>query len=101
MILVKETVVTVGSEGQLELPEEIRTVLALDLPGTELVMALREDGVVELRRKEEAVPEDGWFWSEEWQRKEREADEDISAGRVTTVEDGDALIAHLKRATEG
>jgi len=98
---VKETVITVGTEGRLEFPDEIRTHLALDLPGTELVMALREDGVIELRRKDRGPADQEWFWSEEWQRKEQEADEDIAAGRVTTVEDGDALIAHLKRATEG
>ena len=27
-------------------------------------------------------PEDAWFWTPEWQKKEREADEDIKNGRV-------------------
>jgi hypothetical protein len=27
-------------------------------------------------------PEQAWFWTEEWQRKEREADEDIASGRT-------------------
>ena len=27
--------------------------------------------------------EDGWFWSEEWQKGEREVNEDIKAGRVS------------------
>lgn len=28
-------------------------------------------------------PEQAWFWTHEWQTKEREADEDLAAGRVT------------------
>ncbi|MBA3622505.1 MAG: hypothetical protein H0W51_09355 [Euzebyales bacterium] len=32
-----------------------------------------------------AVPADQtWFWTQRWQRMEREADADIAAGRVTT-----------------
>lgn len=27
-------------------------------------------------------PDQAWFWTPEWQAKEREADEDIKAGRV-------------------
>lgn len=29
----------------------------------------------------EIDPDQAWFWTDEWQQKEREADEDIAAGR--------------------
>ena len=36
-----------------------------------------------------------WFWSERWQRMEREGDEDIAAGRLATYEDIEQLLAGL------
>jgi hypothetical protein len=42
------------------------------------------------------VPEDqAWFWTEEWQAMEREADEDVKAGRYKRFESVDELIADL------
>jgi hypothetical protein len=38
-----------------------------------------------------------WFWSERWQRLEREADDDIAAGRITTFEDVESFLADLDR----
>ncbi len=39
-------------------------------------------------------PEQAWFWTREWQEKEREADDDLAAGRVTRYEnDGEFLAA--------
>ncbi len=36
-----------------------------------------------------------WFWSEEWQDKEKEADEDIKAGRVYRAKDTNDLFSRL------
>lgn len=41
-------------------------------------------------------PEQAWFWTREWQEKEREADEDLAAGRGTTYENDDDLIGALE-----
>lgn len=41
-------------------------------------------------------PEQAWFWTREWQAKEREADEDIASGRGTTYESDDALLGALE-----
>lgn len=38
-----------------------------------------------------------WFWSLEWQKAERESDEDIAAGRVARADSVEELIASLKR----
>jgi hypothetical protein len=40
--------------------------------------------------------EQAWFWTREWQAKEREADEDLADGRVTTFESADELLGALE-----
>ena len=43
------------------------------------------------------IPKDQlWFWTPEWQRKEREADEDIAQGRVKESASIDELLKDLK-----
>ncbi|HVX34204.1 MAG TPA: hypothetical protein VHA80_13795 [Solirubrobacterales bacterium] len=41
-------------------------------------------------------PEQAWFWTREWQAKEREADEDLAAGRATTFESDDEFLEGLE-----
>jgi hypothetical protein len=45
-------------------------------------------------------PEQAWFWTREWQQREREADEDLSAGRVTRYESDEQLLAALDERTK-
>jgi hypothetical protein len=45
-------------------------------------------------------PEQAWFWTREWQAKEREADDDLKAGRVTRYENDDAFLAALDERTK-
>jgi hypothetical protein len=42
-------------------------------------------------------PDQAWFWTREWQAKEREADEDIAAGRGTTYESDEAFLEGLEK----
>lgn len=41
-------------------------------------------------------PEQAWFWTREWQDKEREADEDLAAGRGTKYESDEAFLGALE-----
>jgi hypothetical protein len=45
-------------------------------------------------------PEQAWFWTHEWQTKEREADEDLAAGRVTHYESDREFLAALDERTK-
>jgi hypothetical protein len=36
-----------------------------------------------------------WFWTERWQRMERETDEDIAAGRIVVCADAEELFRLL------
>ena len=41
-------------------------------------------------------PEQAWFWTREWQAKEREADDDIAAGRGTIYESDEAFLGAVE-----
>jgi hypothetical protein len=36
-----------------------------------------------------------WFWTAQWQEREREVDAHVAAGDVTVHADGEALLEHL------
>jgi bifunctional DNA-binding transcriptional regulator/antitoxin component of YhaV-PrlF toxin-antitoxin module len=85
-------IVRLGQRGTVTIPRELRVGLNED---TLFEAIRRDDGVIELRPQHVIDASQAWFWTERWQRMEREADEDIAAGRVTTFEDVDSLLAHL------
>ncbi len=53
----------------------------------------RENGRLAMR---EIDPEQAWFWTPEWQEGEREADEDIAAGRVTRYDSDEEFLKYLE-----
>lgn len=48
----------------------------------------------------EMDPEQAWFWTNEWQRMEREADDDVAAGRVSRYENDADFLAALDARTK-
>ena len=90
----EHTFVTVQSRGLIAIPTAIRRHFGLDQPGAQVEVIEREGEIV--LRPHVAVPADqAWFWTERWQRMEREADDAIAARRVTVNEDIDDLLADL------
>jgi hypothetical protein len=84
--------VKLGEQGTVQIPEELRD----GLDELSLVEAVRrEDGVIELRPHGKIDPDQAWFWTEAWQRGERQADADIAAGRVERFDDLESLLADL------
>jgi hypothetical protein len=80
----------VSPRGTVTLPKTYRE-------GVELLRAVRRpDGVVELHPQTTVDTSKAWFFTDRWQRMEREADEDIAAGRLTTFDDVEEFIAHLQ-----
>ncbi|MFE6763453.1 AbrB/MazE/SpoVT family DNA-binding domain-containing protein [Streptomyces sp. NPDC057689] len=84
----------VRDKGQLTLPAGVREALGVS-PGDELEFAINDDGVVEVHGLRKIRTDQAWFWTERWQAGEREASEDIAAGRTTRHEDVDEMFAHL------
>ncbi|MGI8461655.1 MAG: AbrB/MazE/SpoVT family DNA-binding domain-containing protein [Solirubrobacterales bacterium] len=87
--------VTVQKRGVISLPSAVRKRHHLDQPGAQVEVAEREDGVIELRPQVPVPAEQRWFWTERWQRMEREASADIEAGRTARFGSVDEFLADL------
>lgn len=87
----------VGPKHQITIPQEAFDQLGLK-PGDFLDVQVHGDALVLVPQK--MIPLDqAWFWTREWQEREREADEAIAAGEVSGPFDSvDDLLAHLKQA---
>ncbi|HEY7268394.1 MAG TPA: AbrB/MazE/SpoVT family DNA-binding domain-containing protein [Dehalococcoidia bacterium] len=85
-----------GPKNQITIPAEIVKKLRLK-QGDFLEVQATGD---ELRLvPQKLIPRDqAWYWTKEWQDMEREADEDIAAGRVSPVfENAKEAIEYLHR----
>jgi hypothetical protein len=45
-------------------------------------------------------PEQAWFWTREWQQREREADKDLATGRATRFESDEEFLVALDERTK-
>ncbi len=93
--------VSVQSRGTIALPADLRRRLHLDEPGAQVRIIEREDGSIELQPMLPIPADQAWFWTERWQAMEREADEDIAAGRVSHAMDVEEFLDQLERARLG
>ena len=91
----------IQGRGTIALPADVRRRLHLDEPGAQLEMIEREDGVLELRAALPVPADQRWFWTERWQEREREVDEHVEAGRVTTHESTKDFLDHLNHLDRG
>jgi hypothetical protein len=67
----------------------------LDQPGAQ-VEVIERDGEIVLR-PHVAIPADqAWFWTERWQRLEREADEAVVNGSIAVAGDIGELLDDLE-----
>lgn len=92
----REFHVAIQARGTLALPADLRKRHHLDSPGAQVRVVEREDGVIELHPLVSVPVEQRWFWTERWQRMEREADEDIAASRVRRYGNVEDLLAGLE-----
>ena len=83
------------TRGVLALPPEVRRRLRLDVPGAQVEVTEREDGVIELRPQVPVPAEQAWFWDEAWRARERQVEDALAAGRFTVFPDGEAFLDSL------
>lgn len=82
---------------QISIPKEVRERLRLQ--EGDLIELEERDGQIVLIPKKLIDADQAWFWTREWQEGEREAEEDIRAGRVTgAFKNIDELKKHLGEA---
>lgn len=87
------SLIRVRPKGQITLPDIIRRQAHL-VEGDYLEVAV-EEGAIVLRPKKLIDAEQAWFWTDAWQRGEREASEDIARGRVRRSDTADEFIKSL------
>ena len=85
----------IGPKHQITIPQEAFQRLGLK-PGDFLEVEVRGESLYLVPQK--LIPRDQvWFWSKEWQEKEREGDEAIANGDLSgPFESVDDLIRHLR-----
>jgi bifunctional DNA-binding transcriptional regulator/antitoxin component of YhaV-PrlF toxin-antitoxin module len=89
--------VTIGEDECLTLPEKIRHAVGIS-PGDTIYVQVEDHGEAGLHVRLRAIdPGQVWFWTPEWQAKEREADEDYAAGRFTRYYSDEEFLAALKQ----
>ena len=80
----------IRAKGQITLPAKLRDFLGA-AEGDDVEFCIEDNGFV-LVQKVKTIPHDqAWFWTQRWQKMEREAQEDIAVGRVhkyDSVEEG-------------
>jgi len=72
--------VKVGKRHQITIPKEIFE--KLDLKEGEYVEVRAQEGKAILIPQKLVPRDQAWYWEEEWQKKEREADKDIKKGNL-------------------
>jgi antitoxin MazE len=88
-----EEAVRVGARHQVTIPSRISKALKLK-KGDHVPMRLVGTRVELVPAS--LIPKDQlWFWTPEWQAKEREADEDIAQGRLKDFHSVEALLQDL------
>jgi len=63
----------------------------------DIFQVLIEDGKVVLVPMKLVPADQAWFWNPEWQKDEKEADEDIAVGRVKSFENMNDLLEELDK----
>ena len=85
----------VTRHGQITLPSSVRERLGIEQGDLVEIEVVEERAV--LVPKKLVDKNQAYFWTRKWQEGEREADEDIKAGRVKAFDSVDELIGGLDR----
>lgn len=88
-------IVALQGRGVLTLPAELRRRHHLDEPGAQVSIVETEDGRIELIPLAAVPADQKWFWTERWQKMEREVDEAIAAGEVEVFDDAESFLANV------
>ena len=88
----------VRKKGTVTIPADIRKAARL-AEGDLVEVEMTADGIL-LRPKKVIDATQAWFWEPAWQAREREADEDLAAGRFDRFEGDDAMMRALDERTK-
>lgn len=91
--------IQIRKKAQVTLPQSVRDQLGLQ-EGDFLDVRVQGDEIV-LKAKRLVDKEQAWFWTERWQRGERQAEEDIKSGRVKRFASAEDALDELHRKASG
>ena len=87
----------ISSKRQVALPKDVMEALKLE-PGDEVEFHVKGEAAVLVPIKTIKVPRDqAWFWTPEWQEKEKQADKDLASGRFRNFDSLEDLLKDLQR----
>jgi antitoxin MazE len=86
--------VSIQARGTVSLPVALRRRYGLDEPGAQ-VEIIDADGEIILRPKIAVDVSQAWFWSEDWQAGESEANKQHEGGKGRLVESGEEFLDSL------
>jgi antitoxin MazE len=84
----------IRTNSQITIPKQIMKKLLLK-EGDKIEFEVKEDEIV-IRPVLIIDKTQAWFWTKKWQKAEKEADEDIKAGRVKTFDEVDSIMKDLE-----
>jgi len=93
-----EELIKVREKGQVTLPAFIRK--SLDLEKGSIVVAKIVENTIVLVPQKTIDKDQGWFWTERWQKLEAEAEEDIRKGRVKTFDSVEELFDEIEESSK-
>ena len=86
----------ISSKRQVSIPKNIMDALELK-PGDEVDFRVEGNTARLVPIKTIKVPRDqAWFWTPEWQEKEREADIELATGQYTDFEQLEEVLKDLR-----
>ena len=87
------TYTKVTRNGQITLPASVRRKLGIEEGDLVEIEVVDEKAV--LMPKRLGDKSQAYFWTKKWQEAEKEADEDVKAGRVKTFDSVEELVKDL------
>lgn len=85
----------ISSKRQIAIPKQVLAALNLK-PGDEIDIRVENGTAYMVPVATIKVPRDqAWFWTKEWQEKEREADNEITQGEIRDFDNIEALMKDL------
>ena len=76
-----ETIMKISPQGQIRIPKKFMKSLGLDM-GDYLAVEIK-NGHLLLKPRKLIDPNQGWYWTKEWQKNEADADKNIAENELS------------------
>lgn len=77
------TVMKISPQGQIRIPKTFMARLGLE--AGDYIEALLEQDQIALKPRKLIDPSQGWYWTKEWQDKEKEVDGEVEKDDVSPI----------------